>query len=155
VGELNFQEKIRFLSNARATLCPITWPEPFGLVLIESMACGTPVLALRDGSIPEIIWHGKTGFIADSVDEMVQHLQQLTEIDRRVCRHHVETHFSVERMTDGYLSAYGLLVEESGRNRYHKNQQPLGLSKAIEASDKDSLEFLGSDRHETPSLSLS
>lgn len=123
IGELNFQEKIKFLSQARATLCPITWPEPFGLVLIESMACGTPVLALRDGSIPEIIRHEKTGFIADSVEEMISQLGQVNEIDRRVCRHHVESRFSVERMVDNHLETYGLLVEHSHKNRYHKHQQ--------------------------------
>lgn len=131
IGEVNHAQKVELLRNAHATLCPVTWPEPFGLVLVESMACGTPVLALRDGSIPELIRHEETGFIADTVDELIGYVSQVPQLDRRICRHHVETRFNQRRMTENHLETYRLLVEEFRENRYHKHQhasQLTGLS---------------------------
>ncbi len=110
IGELDHPRKVALLQNAAATLCPVTWPEPFGLVLIESLACGTPVLAMRHGSIPEIIAHGQTGFVSDTVEELISHIRQIPQIDRRICRSHVETRFSVQRMTSDYVAIYQQLA---------------------------------------------
>lgn len=112
IGEVNHTQKIRLLRGARATLCPVTWPEPFGLVLIESMACGTPVLAFRDGSIPEVVSHGETGWIASSLDEMIMQIGRIDELDRKACRKRVETYFSVERMAAEYVAVYESLLNK-------------------------------------------
>jgi hypothetical protein len=87
IGELNEQEKTEFLGNAYAVLFPIRWPEPFGLVMIEAMACGTPVIATRFGSVPEVMEHGASGFIVDTVDEAVQAVEQARTLSRERVRH--------------------------------------------------------------------
>lgn len=123
IGELNHRQKVDLLQGAAATLCPVTWPEPFGLVLIESMACGTPVIALRNGSIPEIIRHGETGFVMDTVEELTQVMGNIGEIDRRVCRHHVESHFSMQQMTNEYLEIYKTLSDGSKKQYRFSHSQ--------------------------------
>jgi glycosyltransferase involved in cell wall biosynthesis len=92
--------KVDLLGRARATLMPIQWPEPFGLVMIESMACGTPALAMPLGAAPEIIVDGKTGFLTETVDEMVEAVGRIDEISPEACRDHVTEHFSAEAMVD-------------------------------------------------------
>ena len=115
VGEIEEHEKPAFYAGARATLFPSDWPEPFGLVMIESLAAGTPVIALRRGSVPEVIEHGVTGFICDDVDEMVEATQRIGEIDPEACRRHAER-FSAEQMCRGYVEVYESLVAgRSGR----------------------------------------
>ena len=106
VGEINDAEKCDFLGNAAAVLCTYDWPEPFGIVLIEALACGTPVFAYRRGSIPEIIDDGVTGFICESMAEMVAKLDQLPSINRRRCRDEFQDRFTVERMVKDYLAVY-------------------------------------------------
>ena len=106
LGEANHVQKNTLMGGAVATLFPITWREPFGLVMVESMAAGTPVIGMRLGSAPEVIAHGKTGFLCDTVDECIAALARLPEIDRATCRQHVIDHFSVQKMTDGYEAAY-------------------------------------------------
>jgi glycosyltransferase involved in cell wall biosynthesis len=106
LGEITDEEKNDFLGNAYALVCPYDWPEPFGLVLIESLACGTPVLAYRRGSIPEIIDHGQTGLICDTLEEMTDAVARVPKINRRHCRDVFEERFTVERMTQSYLSLY-------------------------------------------------
>ena len=106
LGEITDKEKDEFLGNAMALVCPYDWPEPFGLVLIEALACGTPVLAYRRGSIPEIIEHEETGFVCESLEDMTAAVQRLPDIDRRRCRWTFEQRFSVERMTQDYLRVY-------------------------------------------------
>src|SRR5207342_1235423 len=86
LGELNDAEKQSFLGGASALVFPIDWPEPFGLVIIEALACGTPVIAFRRGSVPEILDDGVTGFVVDSVEEAVQRVAELPRLDRRRCR---------------------------------------------------------------------
>ena len=98
------------LFDAAGLLFPIEWPEPFGLVMAEAMACGTPVLATRWGSVPEVVADGETGFICDTPDELVSATQRLGEIDRRACRHHAETCFSTAAMADGYERVYAALA---------------------------------------------
>jgi glycosyltransferase involved in cell wall biosynthesis len=106
IGEISEAEKASFLGNARATLFPIDWPEPFGLVMIESMACGTPVIAYRCGSVPEIIEEGVTGYIVDGIDGAVAAVDRAEMLDRAVIRQRFEERFSVERMAKDYLAVY-------------------------------------------------
>lgn len=106
VGEIGDAEKAAFLGGAMALLFPIDWPEPFGLVMIEAMACGTPVIARGCGSVPEVLDPGQTGFIADTLDELVDAVKRVDTIDRAACRRHVERRFTVERMADDYEAIY-------------------------------------------------
>jgi glycosyltransferase involved in cell wall biosynthesis len=110
--EIGDREKCAFLSNAAALLFPIDWPEPFGLVMIEALSCGTPVIAFRGGSVEEIIEDGVTGFIVESVDEAVEAVQRLPSIDRSVCRAVFEDRFSATRMCDDYLRVYERIIDE-------------------------------------------
>jgi glycosyltransferase involved in cell wall biosynthesis len=91
-------------------LFPVNWPEPFGLVMIEAMACGTPVIAYPCGSVPEILLHGVTGFIVHDVASAVAALDSVGEIDRRACREHFELNFSADRMAKEYLNIYQTLI---------------------------------------------
>ncbi len=113
IGELNHPQKTALLSNAVATLCPISWPEPFGLVVIESMACGTPVLAFGHGAIPELIRHGETGFVLDSPEAMIAALENIHTVSRKAVRHHAERSFSAQAMTRQYVEAYQRVRLES------------------------------------------
>ena len=106
VGEIGDSEKSAFLGNAQALLFPIDWPEPFGLVMIEAMACGTPVIAWRCGSVPEIVDHGETGFIVATEDEAVAALTRLHLIDRRRVRDVFEQRFTATVMARNYLRLY-------------------------------------------------
>jgi glycosyltransferase involved in cell wall biosynthesis len=106
LGEINEREKAGFLGNARALLFPVDWPELFGLVMIEAMACGTPVIAFKCGSVPEVLDDGKTGFIVPSADRAVAAVARLGEIDREQVRAIFEQRFSAERMARDYLSIY-------------------------------------------------
>jgi glycosyltransferase involved in cell wall biosynthesis len=113
-GELADHEKGEFLAHARALLFPVDWPEPFGLVLIEALACGTPVIAFRRGSVPEIVEDGVTGFVVDDVESAVRAIGRLDELSRADCRAAFERRFTVSRMTDDYLALYGELLREAG-----------------------------------------
>jgi glycosyltransferase involved in cell wall biosynthesis len=106
IGEVEDDRKAAFLGGARALLFPIDWPEPFGLVMIEAMACGTPVIARPCGSVPELLDDGRTGFLGDTVDELVEAVKRIDTIDRAECRRHVERRFSVARMVDDYEAIY-------------------------------------------------
>jgi glycosyltransferase involved in cell wall biosynthesis len=106
LGELSLGEKVELYANAFCTLMPIQWPEPFGLVMTESMACGTPVVAFRNGSVPEIIEDGVTGFIADDFDGFVSAVERAAEIESATCRASVEAKFSTPVMVDGYEAVY-------------------------------------------------
>lgn len=103
LGEVSGPERVRVLKNAKGFLFPINWEEPFGLVVIESMACGTPVIAFNRGAMNEIIDNGKDGFIVNNTNEMVEAIRRIGKIDRRLCRKKVEDKFTYKRMTDGYL----------------------------------------------------
>ena len=105
-GVVGGEERLRALGSAKGLLHLIGFDEPFGLSVIEAMACGTPVIAYRRGSMPELIEHGVTGFLVDSFDEAVQAIGRLGEIDRAACRRAVERRFTVERMADAYLALY-------------------------------------------------
>jgi glycosyltransferase involved in cell wall biosynthesis len=111
VGEVGDAEKDAFLGNAYALLFPIDWPEPFGLVMIEAMACGTPVIAFRNGSVPEVIDHGLTGFVVNDVAQAVAAVGQVAGLNRAVCRQTFEERFDVARMTRDYLEVYRRVLE--------------------------------------------
>lgn len=106
LGEGDERAKEALLGGAAALLFPIDWPEPFGLVMIEALACATPVVALRRGSVPEIVEHGRTGFVVDSVDEAVEAVGRLGTLDRAVCRAEFERRFTAERMALDYVRIY-------------------------------------------------
>lgn len=109
LGELGEAEKPGFFATAAATLFPSDWPEPFGLVMIESLAAGTPVIALRRGSVPEILEHGVSGFICDDPEDMVRAVDRIGEIDPADCRRRARD-FGVEQMADGYERVYAELM---------------------------------------------
>jgi glycosyltransferase involved in cell wall biosynthesis len=110
LGEVSHDEKVDLLQNARVTLFPIKWQEPFGLVMIESMACGTPVVATRWGAVPEVIVDGETGIIVDEHSEMVAAIPKADRIEPMDCRRYVEERFSSERMVRDYENAYGAVL---------------------------------------------
>lgn len=112
VGEAGEAEKQELLANACALLFPIDWPEPFGLVLIEAMACGTPVIAYRRGSVPEIVEQGVTGLIVDDVDGAATAVAEVGRIDRSLCRAYFEERFSAARMAEDYLRIYERLLND-------------------------------------------
>jgi glycosyltransferase involved in cell wall biosynthesis len=111
IGEINERSKTEFLSEAQALLFPIDWPEPFGLVMIEAMACGTPVLAFRHGPVSEIIDQGVTGAIVDTMDEAVRMLPQVLALDRHAVRRRFEQRFSSARMATDYVALYRSLLQ--------------------------------------------
>ena len=111
IGEIGPEEKNEFLGRARALLFPIDWSEPFGLVMIESMASGTPVIAYRSGSVPEVIADGVSGFIVEDIDGAVEAVGRLDELDRAAVRADFERRFSVERMAHDYLDVYERVIE--------------------------------------------
>jgi glycosyltransferase involved in cell wall biosynthesis len=113
IGEINERSKSDFLGEARALLFPVDWPEPFGLAMIEAMACGTPVLAFRRGSVAEIIDDGVTGAIVDTPEEAVQMLPQVLALDRRKVRRRFEERFTVTRMAKDYLQVYRSLLKRA------------------------------------------
>jgi glycosyltransferase involved in cell wall biosynthesis len=111
IGEINERNKTEFLGEAQALLFPIDWPEPFGLVMIEAMACGTPVLAFRHGSVSEIVDHGVTGAVVDTMDEAIRMLPQVLALDRHAVRRRFEQRFSSTRMATDYAALYRSLLK--------------------------------------------
>jgi len=115
IGEIGEREKGAFLGGAKALLFPIDWPEPFGLVMIEALACGLPVIAFSGGSVREVIDHGVTGFVVDSIENAVDAVARIGEIDRRTCRDVFERRYSVTRMARQYVDVYrNILAARSG-----------------------------------------
>ena len=111
LGEVSSQEKVRALQRARAFIFPVQWEEPFGLVMVEAMACGTPVLATRWGAVPEVVEHGVTGFLAETPDGLLEFIDRLDELDPLVCRRKAEERFSPEVMAASYLDIYRRALE--------------------------------------------
>jgi glycosyltransferase involved in cell wall biosynthesis len=110
VGEVGRRRKLALLAGAEALVNPIRWPEPFGLVMVESLACGTPVLAFPEGAAPEIVEHGRTGFLCSDEDDMASRIGLAADLDRATCRASVEARFSSERMVADHLALYRRLV---------------------------------------------
>jgi glycosyltransferase involved in cell wall biosynthesis len=117
IGPVDMKQKVDLLSRARGLLNPIQWEEPFGMVMIEAMAVGCPVIAFRRGAAPEIVAHQKSGFLVDGVNEMVQYMARIDEIDRAAVRTHVERHFTARAMTEKYIRVYKQIIASSrGKN---------------------------------------
>jgi glycosyltransferase involved in cell wall biosynthesis len=125
IGEISDVEKSGFLGNARALLFPIEWPEPFGLVMIEAMACGTPVVAFNRGSVPEVIDDGVTGFIVETVEDAAEAVAEISRLNRAEIRATFERRFSVEAMAAGYEEAYrGVLAGQAYRHHVVEHAEP-------------------------------
>ncbi len=120
IGEVGEKEKEELLGNALGLIYPIDWPEPFGLAMIEAMACGTPVVAYSCGSVPEVVDEGKTGFIVNSQKEAVEAVKNLHVLDRMLCRSLFEKRFSVQRMTDDYLMIYESMINAIRNNDFNR-----------------------------------
>ncbi|HEY5805780.1 MAG TPA: glycosyltransferase family 4 protein [Candidatus Saccharimonadales bacterium] len=112
IGEVGHEEKVKLLKNAKALLSPLQWDEPFGIVNVESMACGTPVITARRGSMPEIIVEGKTGFLCRNSKEMEAAIGNIGQLDRRACREHVENNFTARKMAENYIKAFTKVIKE-------------------------------------------
>jgi len=110
-GSVSGKQKMKFISEARALLFPITWEEPFGMAVVEALACGTPVIAMNHGAMPEIIEHGVNGFLANSEEEFEEYMGRVGEIDPVVCRQSVEEKFSGKLMAENYLARYKTAIE--------------------------------------------
>ncbi len=110
LGEVSHEQKVQLLGGATVTLFSINWREPFGLVMIESMATGTPVIGMGLGSVPEVIAHGKTGFVCHSLEKMIEAIPAAIKLDRQTCRDYVFNRFSVQSMTDEYEKAFQMVL---------------------------------------------
>jgi len=132
-GEIDDHGKNDFIGNARALLFPIDWPEPFGLVVVEALACGTPVIAYRNGSVPELLTHGQTGFIVSSQDQAIDAARRISRIDRRRCRRHFERHFASATMACNYVDIYRRLIE--GARPAARQDPPLLLTSSTEEEE--------------------
>ena len=115
VGEVDHADKVALLGGAQALIYPVQSGEPFGLVLPEAMACGTPVAALGLGAVPELVDDGCTGYVFDSLDAMVSGMARVRALDRRQVRERAAEKFGIERMVDAHLAAYRAIVERAGR----------------------------------------
>jgi glycosyltransferase involved in cell wall biosynthesis len=128
IGEVGGRDKDEFLGNAEALLFPIDWPEPFGLVMIEALACGTPVIAWPCGSVPEVIEDGVSGYIVDSIDDAVDAVRRVQWLDRRACRRAFESRFDATRMANDYLRIYRRQLQ-SGPHEAAKGLRHAGPSR--------------------------
>lgn len=117
LGEINEKGKQELLGNALGFIHPVDWPEPFGLGMIEALACGTPVIAFKCGSIPEVIDEGLTGFIVNTVEEAVEAIKKLPHIKREKCREIFEQRFTAKRMVDDYLKIYTSVIGNTKLNQ--------------------------------------
>jgi glycosyltransferase involved in cell wall biosynthesis len=135
LGEIGGADKDDFLGNAYALLFPIDWPEPFGLVMIEALACGTPVIAYPHGSVPEVIDDGVTGYLVSDVGQAVQAVEKVARLSRKRCREVFEGHFSAPRMAADYLAVYARLTAAGRDGRLRKAQRfPEGRRAGLRAN---------------------
>ena len=116
-GNLSGKRKLKFLSEAKALLFPIEWDEPFGMSVIEALACGTPVIAMNRGAMPEIIEHGVTGFLANNEEEFMEYMERIDEIDPAACRRSVEERFSADTMASAYIDRYEEVIRRHQKQR--------------------------------------
>ena len=135
IGEINEQEKTGFLDQALALMFLIDWPEPFGLTMIEAMACGTPVLALRRGSVEEVVENGLTGHIVDNVEEATVTLPQVMALDRRAVRRRFEERFTATRMANDYVRVYNSLLARTNAKLVPNQAEPLQTTAAEFANE--------------------
>jgi glycosyltransferase involved in cell wall biosynthesis len=150
VGEIGEHQKADFLGNAKALLFPIDWPEPFGLVLIEAMSCGTPSIAWRAGSVPEIVDHGTSGWIVASIAEAVDAVRRIPLLDRYAVRASFERRFTAARMADDYLLLYEQCLSEGSNTGMQLAELvgSAGLEPAINELKRDRAQRLSSSRHQ-------
>jgi glycosyltransferase involved in cell wall biosynthesis len=132
VGEIGKGEKDDFLGNAYALLFPIDWPEPFGLVMVEAMACGTPVIAYRSGAVPEVIDEGRTGFVVKGLEDAIEAVRRVPELSRKRCREVFEQRFTATRMAHDYVQVYEQLITQKQQLCGHSHRS--GLQKSSEAA---------------------
>lgn len=133
LGYIDRTDLVKYYQKAKAFLTPVQWEEPFGLTSIEAMACGTPVISLRRGAALEIVQDDKTGYIVDSIGEMIEAVKKIERIKRRDCREHVQTHFSHDNMVDAYETTFDRIIREHRRkyvSSYVKKQLRRGFNKA-------------------------
>jgi len=147
VGEADYRRKRELLAQAYCLLAPITWPEPFGLFFVEAMACGTPVVVFDKGSAPEVVSHGETGFVVNTMNEMVDAIDNVHQIDRKRCRKHVEERFDVPRMVDDYLAAYKRVLSKDGGMR--KDEVLSHFGNSLESTVDYSMDSPTSDKMAT------
>jgi glycosyltransferase involved in cell wall biosynthesis len=148
IGEISDREKNEFVGNALALVCPYDWPEPFGLVLIEALACGTPVLAYHRGSIPEIIEDGETGFVCESLPDMIEAAGSIKSIDRRRCRSAFEKRFTADRMARDYVALYQRILDGAAALA---KRNPVGLGSRLWVNHSG----MGNTRHPAPLFRMS
>jgi glycosyltransferase involved in cell wall biosynthesis len=140
IGEVNEDEKDEFLGNAFAYLFPIDWPEPFGLTMVEAMACGTPVVAMNCGSVPEIVSDGLSGFVCHSMWEFMDAVPRVASLDRAACRDYAQARFSSQIMTDCYESLYAEVCGRSMPGRSFTGEPcPLPTARFERAGGEDAL----------------
>jgi glycosyltransferase involved in cell wall biosynthesis len=144
IGEINERDKTKFLGEAAALLFPIDWPEPFGLVMIEAMACGTPVLAFRCGSVPEVIEDGITGKLIESEDEAVTAVFEVISYDRRAIRRRFEEKFTAARMARDYVKTYRQLLKKRSANG--EEYRSLPVFNPVKAQPKNKRDARTGDR---------
>lgn len=123
LGEVSYDEKASIISGAKALLNPIQWEEPFGLVMAEAQAAGTPVISFRRGAATELVRDGETGFLVDTLEEMVEKITDVEHLDRKACRDNIAQHFTVEKMVEGYEDAYRDVIKNW--EKYRKEQHNL------------------------------
>ncbi|HLJ33341.1 MAG TPA: glycosyltransferase family 4 protein [Ktedonobacteraceae bacterium] len=140
VGPVNMKEKISLLSRASGFLNPIEWEEPFGMVMIEAMALGCPVISFARGAAPEIVVHRKTGFLVHDVDEMVRFIPRINEIDREATRQYVENHFSSRVMAEKYLKVYNKVITTAKGTPARSFPSPAIVTKTIGNSERTTLD---------------
>jgi len=138
IGEISDSEKSEFLGNALALMFTIDWPEPFGLAMIEALACGTPVIARSCGSVPEVIRPGATGFIANTVDEMIAAVGRIDKLSRAECRREFENRFTAKIMAERYERIYCRLIKEGKRKRYRRTKESYHMVARFQAIGRDS-----------------
>jgi glycosyltransferase involved in cell wall biosynthesis len=136
VGSVGPDERNRLLGKARALLHPIQFDEPFGLSVIESMACGTPTIAMNRGSMPELIENRKSGFLVNNVNEAIEAVARIQEIDRAYCRRYAERHFTVNRMVDKYLQIYEMILDTKRLKKAQIDSQTEDESMRILSQDR-------------------
>jgi glycosyltransferase involved in cell wall biosynthesis len=131
IGEINSEHKKQWYRHARACVFPIQWGEPFGLVMIESMACGTPVIAFNRGAVPEIIVDGKTGFVVDSMHDMIEAVGCIDSIDHGVCRRHVRNNFSIKNMAHTYSEIYHRIINRHQTSKRRSSEVYSNISTSL------------------------
>jgi hypothetical protein len=136
LGFLEWDQLTSYLQKAKALLAPIQWEEPFGLTMVEAMSCGTPVIAMNRGAVSEVIKDGKTGYIVNSVAEMVNAVKKVGAINHDDCRAHVEKHFSHKKMVDGYEAAFELVLKTFKNSGSTNGSPPVRAAKKTELKQR-------------------